>query len=188
MRTHGLPDKDHLWKILDYDPQTGLFFWKYKDPSSFKTPRAASTWNSRFANKPALSADSGLGYKIGRVEYATFLAHRVAWKMMTGEEPMQIDHINGIRSDNRFCNLRNVSPSENRKNMRLSKLNTSGINGVAQMPNGRWHAKINIGGQCIWLGAYDSIELATAARVGAERVAGFHPNHGRTTHEHYKRR
>lgn len=180
MRSFNLPDKEYLWKVLDYDPDTGLFTWKAKPLSAFKTPRASSTWNTRFAGKPAMTVRDGNGYLKGRIDYIAYAAHRLAWRMMTGDIPMQIDHINGVRDDNRLINLRSVSASENRKNMRISKYNRSGISGVTDHGDGRWSAKITINNQPIWLGLHKTKDEAIAARIAAERVSGFHPNHGRT--------
>ena len=178
MTFNKLPDRDHLWKLLDYDPETGELTWKPRPDSSFKDGRAAHTWNSRFAGKPALNGTCENGYRHGRLEYKRYAAHRIIWMMMTGEDPIEVDHINGVRDDNRFSNLRSVSAAENRKNMRLSRYNKSGVSGVAETEDG-WTAKITIGGTPIWLGLHATKAEAVAARVAAERVSGFHPNHGR---------
>jgi len=173
-----LPDRDYLLKRLRYEADTGKLFWLPKAVSEFFNPLAAKTWNARFAGQEALNTANGRGYMWGRLDYNRYAAHRVIWKMMTDEEPIEVDHINGIRSDNRFVNLRSVSASENRKNMRLSRYNKSGVSGVAETKDG-WTAKININGNPIWLGLHPTKAEAVAARVAAERVAGFHPNHGR---------
>lgn len=173
-----LPDRDYLLKRLRYEPETGKLFWLPKPVAEFLNPLAAKTWNTRFAGQEALNGHTSMGYLGGRIDYRRYAAHRVIWKMMTGEEPIEVDHINGIRSDNRFANLRSVSPSENRKNMRLSRYNKSGVSGVAETQYG-WTAKISINGTPIWLGLHETKAEAVAARVAAERVAGFHPNHGR---------
>lgn len=179
MRSFTLPDKEYLWKVLDYDPESGLFTWKAKPLSAFKTKRGFSTWNTRFAGRPAMTVRDGQGYLRGRIDYIAYPAHRIAWRMMTGEIPVEIDHINGVRDDNRFENLRSVTLAENRKNMKISKYNRSGISGVAPCHGGKWSAKIKVNNQSIWLGAYPTKDEAIAARIAAERVAGFHPNHGR---------
>ena len=42
--------------------------------------------------------------------------HRAAWALYYGRWPSEIDHLNGIKTDNRLCNLREVSRSENDQN------------------------------------------------------------------------
>ena len=173
-----LPDRDYLLKRLRYDPETGKLFWLSRPFEDFQNEHSRKTWNSRFSGKEALNGNTSLGYIGGRINYKRYAAHRVIWKMMTGEEPIEVDHINGVRDDNRWRNLRSVSPSENRKNMRLSRYNKSGVSGVAECKDG-WTAKITINNKSIWLGLHSTKAEAVAARVAAERVAGFHPNHGR---------
>lgn len=55
--------------------------------------------------------------KIGAEKDRTFvLMHRAAWALYYGRWPTEIDHMNGIKTDNRLCNLREVSSCENKKN------------------------------------------------------------------------
>jgi hypothetical protein len=107
-------------------------------------------------------------------------AHRVAWAVYHGQWPDgQIDHIDGNRLNNRIENLRDVSASQNRKNTKKRKDNTSGIVGVCfDKQTGKWIAKINVSGSNKTLGRYSDIEEATLARKSAEIKYGFHANHG----------
>lgn len=75
-----------------------------------------------------------------------------------------VDHINHIQNDNRKKNLRLCSFMENSMNTSLSKNNTSGVNGVSQMKNGRYRAYINYNYKQIHLGCYDTLEEATEVR------------------------
>ena len=65
-------------------------------------------------------ADNSQGYhriKIGpRKEKMWILLHRAAWALYYGRWPSEIDHLNGIKTDNRLCNLREVSGRENQQN------------------------------------------------------------------------
>lgn len=178
-----LPDQEQILKDLDYDPDTGKLTWLPRPKEDFATSQAYGTWNARFAGRPALNRPTPEGYLRGRYRYDVYTAHRIIWKLMTGEEPVEIDHINGVRADNRIANLRSVSVSENRKNMRISSMNTSGISGVSETSCG-WTARICINTKAIWLGCYKTRDEAVAARIAAEKVSGFHPNHGRNT-DHY---
>lgn len=91
-----------------------------------------------------------------------FYAHIIAWLYVTGEFPKdEIDHINGIRSDNRFENLREASHSENGKNRGLSKNNTSGYKGVSfHRRSGKWKVKVGFNGKGYCPGVYTTKEEA----------------------------
>lgn len=173
--------------IVRYDLVTGNMFWKPRIPSMFKAERislerACSSWNKRLAGKEAATYLDDGGYKQIRIAGKTMLAHRVAWLLATGDWPSeQIDHINGIRSDNRFENLRCVSNSENHKNRKKPMTNTTGVVGVYWFKEkNKWHAQINVGGKKHNFGFFDDFDAAVAARKRAEEVFGFHENHGRS--------
>lgn len=107
------------------------------------------------------------------------MAHRVIWKMVYGHDPDDIDHINGIRSDNRLMNLRNVTRAENLKNLSVSTRNKSGIIGVCQA-RGKWVAQIKINGKTTHVGTFATKTEAARARLIASQKAGYHANHGKT--------
>jgi len=108
------------------------------------------------------------------------MAHRLAWIYVNGDDEIdQIDHINGLRSDNRIENLRSISESANKRNMGKSKRNTSGVTGVNwNKLLKKWVASIYINGKSTHLGVYFDIEIAKELREFAQEVAGFHKNHG----------
>lgn len=98
---------------------------------------------------------------------------------MTGEDPNDIDHINGDPSDNRFVNLRNVSHQDNGRNMKLNKASTSGCPGVGfDKRRNVWCARIHLNYRNKFLGQFKSFDEAVAARRAAEVEFGFHENHG----------
>lgn len=99
--------------------------------------------------------------------------------METGETPNQVDHINHIRNDNRWSNLRNVTSRQNQMNMSLSSNTSSKVNGVRILPSGRFQAHITVNRKQISLGTYDTLEEAMLARKQADATYGFHVNHGR---------
>lgn len=112
-----------------------------------------------------------------------FRAHRVAWALHFGRWPEQeIDHINGVRDDNRIANLRDVSPQANRMNTAVNSRNTSGHVGITRRvkkgKEGAWCAYIKRDGRRRWLGSFPTIEEAIQARDAAQAALGFHPNHG----------
>ena len=89
-----------------------------------------------------------------------------------------IDHINHDRTDNRFSNLRVVTPLENRKNTRLYRSNKGGIMGVyfveGALKPPYW--RVHIGKALV--GKYDSFFEACCARKSAENMYEYHENHG----------
>lgn len=97
-------------------------------------------------------------------------AHRLAWLLHYGEWPKwTIDHINGIRDDNRLCNLRDVSSQVNSQNQRSAKRhNKLGVMGVYQTYN-RFVARIGSNGKNTYLGSFATAELAHATYIAAKR-------------------
>lgn len=166
-----LPSRKYLHKRLRYEPDTGKLFWKHYAPYR-------SHWNAKHAGKEALT--SGVtGYRSGSIDGRKYLAHRVIYKMMTGQEPPQIDHINGDRQDNRVANLRAANDALNGKNKAMLCTNTSGHVGVYwSREHGKWRAQIKEHGKVQYLGIFVTKEEAVAARVAAQEAMGFSPRHG----------
>lgn len=161
-------DISKLKSVLRYEPHTGLIYWRSGVP--------------KYGGTRALRSVSAKGYLVGGVlGVRGVMAHRAAWALMTGKWPSgQIDHINQDKQDNRWENLRVVSNQENHRNVPRPSNNTTGRVGVYRTTSGRpWAAKIKIDGRMRHLGTFDAFDDACAARQKAERLYGFHPNHGR---------
>jgi hypothetical protein len=181
-----MPSARLLRRLIDYDPATGEMRWKERDPWMFNAAsdqldRICKAWNAQFAGKPCFYKKMPNGYLTGSIMNRQYYAHRVAYAV-SNEQPLtsQIDHINGKRSDNRLCNLRAVTASENLRNMRRSKANKSGVTGVFyDEANDLWVSSIRAHGRNKHIGRFARKEDAIAARKAAERKYGFHPNHGR---------
>lgn len=104
-----------------------------------------------------------------------YKAHRLAWLYITGQWPIdQIDHINGIRSDNRFCNLREIDLTGNsHQRNKPPKNNKSGFIGVYLTRSGKFRAQIGYLRTNIAIGVFDTPEQAHAAYLEAKKK--YHP-------------
>ena len=91
---------------------------------------------------------------------------------MTGNWPThQVDHINGMRADNRWKNLREATPLQNSRNRRPSKSSTSGRVGVCfDKKRAKWSAYIGVDSRTMVLGFYTDKDEAIAVREAAEKV------------------
>lgn len=179
-----IPD-DKISRIASYDPSTGIIVWLDRLPDTFgccpkERNRVASRWNKLRSGKVAGHKNSN-GYIVLCIEKKTLQAHRIAWMLHYGEWPKgQIDHINGIRDDNRIENLRVVTSAENAKNKRVLSSNTSGHMGVHfHKGTGKWHARIMSDGVRTHIGAFDSKLDAASAYDACAKKLKFHKNHGR---------
>lgn len=168
-------DQKSLKEILCYDPETGIFTWFHRDRCHFTSDRFYNSWNARFAGKTAGSI-SYSGYWRMRINRISYQSHRLAWLYITGSFPVNhIDHINGIRSDNRFINLRDVTPTGNGQNQRLpSTNNTTGFLGVSFFKESqKYKAQIMVDGNKKHIGLFPTPELAHSAYINAKR--SLHP-------------
>ncbi|AMD43510.1 hypothetical protein HWA94_gp71 [Pseudomonas phage ZC08] len=164
LRYTNYDDREAIKKILNYDRETGLL---------------TLTRNQRTKLKgDVVGQKHGEGYLSVVLNNKAVLVHRLIWFMETGEYPIQIDHINHIRDDNRWVNLREIIPRENQLNM-SKRTSALGIQGVRQLKSGKFNAYIMVNRKQINLGAYVDLNDAINARKEAEIFYGFHPNHGR---------
>ena len=172
MTAKELPTVDYLRKRLRYEPETGKLFWLDCDDMP-------NSWRRQFSGKEAFTCVCG-GYRTGGIKYSGFRAHRVAWAIHYGEWPSnQIDHINGVRIDNRIKNLRMVTSQENMRNIKMFNTNTSGVTGVSWAKSkSKWLAMISVDGKNKHLGLFNNLEEAAAARAEASARYGFTKRHG----------
>lgn len=141
---------ERLRGALHYDPESGAFTWA--------SPR----------RKIRVGDEAGYvdrhKYRIIHLDGVDYAAHRLAWFYVHGEWPDEIDHINGEAADNRLCNLRIATRSQNNGNTRLPSHNTSGYKGVSfYKQTNRWQAYIKKDGQRYHLGFFATAEEAAAA-------------------------
>lgn len=181
---NDLPSIEKLRSRLCYEAETGILRWLPRPISDFPNESIWKSWNSRFAGKCAGSRKKSLSRKKGNSTHRQiemggkkFYAHRIAWAMANGRcDAEDIDHLNGDQDDNRLNNLRAVSHSENNKNKRLDSRSKTGITGVSLSYASRYVAYI---GRATVIGYFPTLAEAVQARKSAEKIAGYHPNHGR---------
>lgn len=156
-----------LKKLLDYDPETGLFVWLIAPAKNVKVGSVAGTKIER-------------GYITIGINKVNYKAHRLVWLYMMGEWPEVIDHIDHVNDNNKWGNIRNTTHQENGKNQKLSKANTSGITGVCwNKAEVKWLAAVKVNNRTINLGHYEDKFEAICARMSANNKYRFHTNHGR---------
>lgn len=136
-------------RLLSYNPDTGDLIWKVDRNTEI------------LAGQHAGCADSK-GYIILKLCQKNYSAHRIIWLLMYGNFPVNhIDHINGNPSDNRRCNLREATPSQNGGNRKISKNNKSGYKGVYWHKRAKkWSTHIRYQGNTIHIGNFDTKEEA----------------------------
>lgn len=129
-----LPTVDRLKRLISYCPVSGEMTWKIRPETEFKSnrypaSRIANLWNKQWVGKRC-GCDNGSGYIVTRIDGISIKAHRIAFAIHHSRWPVDmIDHINGIKSDNRISNLREVTRSQNLQNQRVRK-GTSNFKGV----------------------------------------------------------
>lgn len=155
---------DRLRELLIYEPETGLFKWRVRRANLYKPGDIAGGLCKK-------------GYVRILVDNNKQRANRLAWFYMTGEWPQLIvDHINRVRHDNRWENLRLATHSENQQNSDGPRRgNSSGYRGVSMNYKG-WKACITKDGVHHYLGTFHTPELAYSAYQAARaRLHRFHP-------------
>lgn len=174
-----------LRALLSYNPDTGELIWRERGPELFKKASLAASWNRRHAGSKAFQT-LYYGYMHGHIFKKHYFAHRVAWAIYHGEWPSaQIDHVNGNRSDNRIINLRDVSHSENQRNVKLRHDNKSGVPGVDwRKSQSLWRVRVNINGKRFMVGYFKDLNSAIAARQKAQIENNYHDNHGQIRLRH----
>ena len=153
---------EYIRSILHYDAETGLFTWKVNRLRA-RIGNVAGTMNRR------------LGYVVLNIDGKVYYLHRLVWVWLYGHWPAgEIDHINGNAADNRLCNLRDVSHSQNLCNQKLSEVNSSGVKGVSWCNRDqKWRVQVAKNGKNVVDKYFDNFELAElVAEEGRELYHG----------------
>lgn len=146
-----------IHELLKYTPETGIF-----------------TWQKTLSNRAVAGSVAGYihtnGYRRIRIDRKSYAAHQLAFLWMTGAFPgADVDHVNGVRDDNRWNNLRKASRAENLQNIKLPKGSKSGYLGVSwSAVKSQWHARITCSGVNKHLGYFQTPEKASSAYLAAK--------------------
>ena len=174
MATNDLPDPSYLRQLLTY--RDGELIWNRRPLEHFKNAHGCNIWNAKNAGQRA--GCIAQKYRAVRIDGRRYLEHRIVWAIATGSWPKgEIDHINGEYLDNRIENLNDVDRLANARNLSV-RVGPSGHVGVSKIGK-RWRASISSCDKTMYLGTFDNLEDAVAARKVAEAQLGYHPNHGR---------
>lgn len=146
--------QDILQKLLRYCPETGHLYWRVNRRGHVQAGQLAG----RVANH---------GYRQICVNGRLHLAHRLTWLHVHGRWPVSyLDHINGIKDDNRITNLREVTQAENMQNIRCANTNnfSSGLLGTSWSDyHKKWKAYIGHNNKKLHIGYFNTSEEAHQA-------------------------
>lgn len=153
-----------LRELLHYDPETGVFTWRVRVSQAVKAGAIAGRINYE-------------GYATIKVLGHEYRAHRLALFYMEGKMPAaEVDHINGVRLDNRLVNLRHADRATNAQNMRKAlrtNLSCGLIGATWDRRREVWKAAIQVNGKKRMLGAFNTAEEAHARYLEEKRAC--HP-------------
>jgi hypothetical protein len=155
------PIPQDINEYLSYDSETGIVTWKNKPAIKARVKVGDET-----------SSSTHNGYKRIKFKGCEYRAHRICWFLHYGEDPgdMQIDHINGVRDDNRICNLRLVTNQQNQQN--------TDYLGVSLHKRSRtWRALIRLHDDHIYIGNYPCPLLAGIDYLAMKSI--LHPQAAR---------
>lgn len=168
--------QEELKKLIYYNPYNGIFTWRERDIEYFqhcKIPEMTwKQWNPQNAGKEA--GNVVRGYRSIILLKEKYLAHRLAWFYMEGYWPEHhIDHIDQNPSNNKWDNLRHVSPSCNMKNVFMGVDNTTGVRGVTHRTDRDvYQVYISTNRKHIYIGTYKNLTEAVKERYKAEQKYG----------------
>jgi len=167
MADKNLIIQEYLHSIMNYDPETGIFTWKWREDKP-------NNVNSAFAGKD-MGSITGADYLQLTIDYKTYPAAVIAWIYMKGVWPNgKMDHKNRDTMDNRFDNLRDSTDSQNGYNKKIPENNTTGFKGVCyDKSRDKYIVYITADKKRHFIGRFDTPQDAHAAYCeAAKRLHG----------------
>ena len=154
--------QDRLKELLHYESNTGIFTWRVSRRGTKGIHKQAGT-----LHRSGYRYVFAFGHKLAE--------HRLAWLYLYGAlPPNEIDHLNGVKDDNRASNIRLATRRENLQNIRTNKVGVSGEIGVVwHKAADKWAANIKVDGKVKHLGVFSDVQAAAKARSCAEVT--YHP-------------
>lgn len=161
MTTNSIISQKELHDLLSYDEETGVFRWKKSRSQRVKVGNEVGSWDL-------------YGYKTVRLDGRSYKLHRLAWFYVFGVWPAgDIDHMNGIRSDNRLSNLRDVPRKtnlENQTKVTARPTETGLIGAYYDKAKNVFYSRISQFNKSIYLGTFQTADEAHQAYLKAKRI------------------
>ena len=171
---------EEVAKLFTYDRESGVLYWRIRDRNTIRHKYVAGSIKG-----------TNDGYRRVGIKGKIYQEHRIIMMLCFGHIPenAEIDHINHVRNDNRLANLRFATQRENLKNQSVSSKSTTGVTGVYfNKSRNKFIAQIKVSRQVHYLGCYNTLEEAAAARAEANLKYGFHSNHGLNKSRYVRKR
>lgn len=148
-------EQAYLKRILHYCPLTGVFTWLETRGLGGRGAVAGMVAGTSISTR----------YVSIRIDGTRYQAHRLAWLYATGAfPPGDIDHVNGVRNDNRLANLRAATRVQNSANRGVNRNNTTGVKGVTfRQRTRRYEVRLECAGRRRYVGGYPTLAAAKAA-------------------------
>lgn len=157
--------QERLKELFDYDKELGHLIRRVRTSPNTRPGEVAGRVNNK-------------GYRQTMIDKQRHMEHRLVWLYVHGEWPsMEVDHINGVRDDNRIENLRLATRAQNQQNVGIRSHNTSGYIGVTWYPKlSRWRAQIKANGKKMHIGLFDCpVEAHNAYLAKKAELHTFQP-------------
>jgi hypothetical protein len=162
-----------------FEYRDGKLFWRHCVLSNPSELTAADKRHLKYAGRKA-GTGNGNGYLTTSYRDKRYYIHHLVFLMFHGYRPKLLDHINGVRDDNRIENLREVTTSQNSMNTSLRSDNVSGTKGVSWHKGAKkWTVTLQVGKVPKYMGLYEDYELACL--MASEARDAYHGEFARRT-------